>query len=363
MRGSVTLLSLALGMALGVVGTRQFLVSDAPRNPARRAVESGPAKADAATIGRVEAIGYVEPLSEVRQLTFKTGGLIQLCRVKIGDRVAKGEILMMLDDGSEAAALDVAKEDLRVAQADEARILRGVNEHRIDGAKFKAESVRKRVAFLKPEYERYSRLQKEKTATLSEFQKIKSDLDSAGAELAALEAEVAHLSDFVLAEEKLLAAARVGLAAAKVRQQEHDLRDTRLLAPMDGTVLEILKREGESVSASLREPVLVFADLSAYRVRAEVDERYVHQVKTGQRATIYGRNVGDRAYHGTVILVKQLMGDKTVFAHSAAERKDLDAGQVFIGMEAAFGAPAGLRVDVAIDTEGLADEKLADACP
>ena len=270
---------------------------------------------------------------------------------------------MLLDDGSEAAALEVANEELRVAQADEARILRGVNEHRIEGAKFKAESVRKRIAFLERQYERYSRLQKEKSATLSEFQKIQSDLDSARAELAALEAEVAHLSDFVLAEEKLLAAARVDLAAARVRQREQDLRETRLLAPMDGTVLEILKREGESVSASPRESVLVFADLRACRVRAEVDERYVHRVKSGQRAAIYGRNVGDRAYHGTVVLVKQLMGDKTVFAHSGAERKDLDAGQVFIGMEAGFVAPAGLRVDVAIDTEGSGNEKLSDARP
>lgn len=174
---------------------------------------------------------------------------------------------------------------------------------------------------------------------------------------------MAHLTNFVLDEEKLLAAARVDLAATKVRQQEEELRDTRLVSPMDGTILEILKREGETVSASSREPVLVFADLSGYRVRAEVDERYVHRVKPRQRATIYGRNVGDRAYQGEVVLVKQLMGDKTVFAHAAAERKDLDAAQVLIGMEEGFAAPAGLRVDVAIDTDGAVEDKLPDAHP
>lgn len=79
--------------------------------------------------------------------------------------------------------------------------------------------------------------------------------------------------------------------------------------------------------------------------------KYVHRVKPGQRATIYGRNLGDRAYSGHVVVVKPLMGGKTVFAHAANERKDLDAAQVLIDMEAGFAAPAGLRVDVAIDVE------------
>lgn len=353
MRGSITFLALLLGVTIGYVGSRHFIAPTTPHEAPRHENRSETATARDTGAGRVEAIGYVEPLSEVRQLTFKTGGLIQLCRAKIGERVAKGELLMSLDDGSEAAALEVAKEELRVAQADQARILRGVNRHRIDAANFKAESVRRRIVYLEPEYERYRHLHKEKSATLSEFQRVQSDLASARAELASLEAEVEHLNDYVLPEEKLLAAAKVDLATAKVRQLEEDLNDTRLVAPLAGTVLEILRREGESVSASAREPVLVFADLSGYRVRAEVDERYVQRVQPGQKATIYGRNVGDREYRGQVVLVKQLMGGKTVFAHAANERKDLDAAQVLIDMAAGFAAPAGLRVDVAIEVEKL----------
>jgi HlyD family secretion protein len=95
--------------------------------------------------------------------------------------------------------------------------------------------------------------------------------------------------------------------------------------------------------------VLLFADLSKYRIRAEVDEQYVHQVKPGQKATVYGRNLGDRTYHGDVVFVKQLMGNKTVFARSATERKDLEAVQVLSHMEPSFSATGGLRVDVAIE--------------
>ena len=69
-------------------------------------------------------------------------------------------------------------------------------------------------------------------------------------------------------------------------QKDEEFRNTQLFAPMDGNVLEILNCEGESVSPFLREPVLLFADLSKYRIRAEIDEQYVHQVKPGQKATV-----------------------------------------------------------------------------
>lgn len=349
-RGSIVILALVFGVALGIVGSRHFTPGPAPMTPADSASQSPPPKPDQVSASRVEAIGYVEPASEIRQLTFKTGGIIDQCRIKIGDRVNKGDLLMSVISSKEALALEVTKQEFQVARADEARILRGVSSHEIDVAKFKAEALKKRIVFLQAEYERIHRLEGTKTATLSDLQRIESDLSSAKSEVAAAEAQVAHLTDYVLPEEKQLAAAKLQLAAAKVQQQEEELRNTQLLAPMDGNVLEILKREGESVSPLLREPVLLFADLSKYRVRAEVDEQYVHQVKPGQKATVYGRNLGDRAYHGEVVLVKQLMGKKTVFARSATERKDLEAVQVLIDMEPSFSAPGGLRVDVAIET-------------
>ena len=349
MRGSIVLLALVFGVALGIVGSRHFSAGLIPTTADSASRQAPPPKLGQEDAGRVEAIGYVEPISEIRQLTFKTGGIIDHCRVKLGDRVGKGDLLMSVVSSREAVALEVAKQELQVARADEARILRGVSGHEIDVAKFKADAIRKRMAFLQQEYERIRRLEGSKTATLSELQRIEADLNSAKSELAAAEAEVAHLADYVLPEEKQLAAARVQLADAKVRQQEEELRNTQLFAPLDGTVLEILKREGESVSPFLREPVLLFADLSTYRVRAEVDERYVHRVKIGQEATVYGRNLGDRTYRGKVALVKKLMGSKTVFARSATERKDLEAVQVLIDMEPTFSAPSGLRADVRIE--------------
>jgi HlyD family secretion protein len=43
------------------------------------------------------------------------------------------------------------------------------------------------------------------------------------------------------------------------------------------------------------------------------------------------------------------MGKKTVFAHTATERKDLDVLQVFADLPPDFSAPIGLEVDFEIE--------------
>jgi multidrug resistance efflux pump len=111
-------------------------------------------------------------------------------------------------------------------------------------------------------------------------------------------------------------------------------------------VLEILKREGEAVRAFDPTPVMVFADLSNLRVRAEFDERFVNNIRAGQPAVLFGRGLGNRSVNGKVVLVKTMMGKKTVFSREAAERKDLEVLQVFIEPETPLDVPVGLKIDV-----------------
>jgi HlyD family secretion protein len=102
-----------------------------------RSAVSSPEQAPASTRseaggrGVIEGIGYVEPASEVRQLSPKTGGVIKACSVKVGDWVRKGDPILTLHDEKEAAALALARKQLEVAQAEEAQVKSGINRYRI----------------------------------------------------------------------------------------------------------------------------------------------------------------------------------------------------------------------------------------
>src|SRR5262249_10186985 len=155
-----------------------------------------------------------------------------------------------------------------------------------------------------------------------------------------------HLHNLITPERRLVAERQVDLASARRDQAAEILADMKLIAPTNGTILEILKREGEAVSSMTHEPTIIFGDLSHLRVRAEIDERYIRLLKQGQRAVISGRTLNEQKFTGKVTMVKGLMGKRTVFTRSSEERKDLDVLQVFIEMEKNFSAPAGLKVDV-----------------
>ncbi len=304
-------------------------------------------------VTEVHGIGYVEPAGEVRRLTFKRGGLIRDCNVKVGQHVELGDLLMTLDHELVNRELEIAEAELEFAKAEQALVLRGVNDHRIVAAEKMASYWMKKLDYWNIESERRSSLLDKNAVSETEVALARMERDSAAERVAAGTAEVSNLKNYVLPEDKAVAASKVNLAESKISLLQQRIQEAELKAPFAGTILELLRREGEGVTHDSLEPVVLFADTSALRVRAEVDERFVQKIKPGQKVRLLGKNLNGKDYVGTVYLVKQVMGAKTVFSRTSMERKDLDAVQVLIDVGSDFRAPSGLRVDVIISLADL----------
>jgi HlyD family secretion protein len=207
------------------------------------------------------------------------------------------------------------------------------------------------VRHAKSDLERYDQLVDRGGVSKQEYDLALTCRSQAEIELREQEAELLHLRNFVTSQKRAVMAAKVELAEANVRLAEERLHETRITAPCDGTILKLLKHEGEGVSTFTPEAVLLFGDLSRLRVRAEIDERFVKNLQVGQTAEVYGRNLLGNAYSAKVVVVERIMGDKTVFTRASSERKDLHVLQVVLEMEQGFAAPIGLQVDVRIRSE------------
>jgi len=220
-----------------------------------------------------------------------------------------------------------------------------------EAARRKLDVLREQLRYATKHYGRVEQLVKHKAGTAEDLDEAETEVRRIGNELRQAEAELAHLERHVREEDKQVALAQVALGRARLEAAQRQLENTTLLAPCNGIVLEIFKREGEGARVVDREPVLIFADDSRLRVRAEIDERYVSRPSKGQSAEIYGRGLGAARHRGTITLVKRLMGNKTMFTHEASERKDLDVLQVFIDLPPDARPPLGLQVDVDIDVD------------
>ena len=307
----------------------------------------------------VHGIGYVEPVGEVRKLGFKTSGQIATCRVKLGDEIKANEIIMTLDASVLLQELAVSQAELAVAIADGTRLVRGMDEHQIAAAEHRITFWKSKAAYWNNELARKTSKigGNEAPFSDSEIRENRMQLETALAEIKTHEAEYAHLKNFVLPEDRNQAKSKVELARARIKLLEQKIADTALCAPFDGTVLEILKREGEIYTLEDAQPVLLFADLNQLQVRAEVEERFIQLLSIGQSVTIYGRNL-DETYKGRLAFLKPIMGEKTVFARTSVERKDLDVVQVFIQPSSRFLFPIGMRIDVAIEIDNSSKSSL-----
>ncbi len=312
---------------------------------------AGGTGSEAGERGFIEGIGWVEPASQTRRLVPRTGGVIQACFFKAGDRVRKGEVLLALHDAKEAAAVALARRQLEVARAEEAQVRSGVNPYRIQAAEKAVARWRAEWENASREAARNQRLVRSGAVSQAETETADSRQLQLQASLHEAEAELLHLKNQVRDVDTALVQARVRQAEANLKLAEHQLQDLRVVAPCDGTVLRILKRPGEGVPYTEPEPVVVFGDLSRLRVRAEVDERFVQELRVGQAAEVYGRNLPGKTCPGTVVEVEPLMGDRTLFTHASWERKALHVLQAVIEMQPDFSAPVGLQVDVRIVPE------------
>jgi HlyD family secretion protein len=296
----------------------------------------------------IHGIGFVEPVTEVRKLVFKVNGVISRCSAEIGQSCKKGSALMELDNHEQFAAMAVAEAEWKLEEFQLDKVLSGINPHQIEAAALKVDVLKEQVRYLAREHEKYRALVSRDSVSHSEYDRVLTELIQKRTELKQMDADLQHLKHHVRDEDRQLAIARVRVAKAKLDLARQHYEDTILRAPFDGTILELLKREGEGSSLFGTEPVAIFGDTSRLRVRAEVDERFVARLKVGQGVTVSGRGLAEQKYSGRVAIIKSIMGKKTVFSRSATERKDLDVIQLIIEMDKEFVAPIGLELDVEV---------------
>ncbi|OOV89789.1 MULTISPECIES: macrolide transporter subunit MacA [unclassified Pseudomonas] len=248
--------NVGLGLALVVAAGLVFYTVQAPAEPPQYLV----AKVERGDIeNAVLATGLLEGIKQV-DVGAQVSGQLKSLKVKLGDKVKKGQWLAEIDPL-------VLQNTLRQALVDEENLQA---QRRATAAQLKQ---------TKSIYERYNDLQADASISRQDFETAESNYEVQRANLLSLDAQIksAHIQ---------IDTARVNLAY------------TRIVAPIDGDVVGIVTQEGQTVIAQQLAPVLLkLADLDTMTVKAQVSEADVIHITPGQKVyfTILGE---DRRYYG-----------------------------------------------------------------
>ncbi len=226
--------------------------------------------------GRIEA-----PLVD---LAPKVAGRVVAVLVREGDRVKADDVLVRLDLGATALAVERDREGLRSAQARYEDLAAGSRRPEIAAAEAEVSDRRAAVALARRELERQDLLLEKKVGTARDHDRAKTDLERAEAALKSSE-EKYHLAvEGSRRDQTEGARYDAGRARVQLQQSETIAREAEIRAPADGVVLHRMAEPGLLLSAG--QPALTLAFADRLYVRTFVPETKLGRVRTGEKASV-----------------------------------------------------------------------------
>ncbi|WP_051278984.1 efflux RND transporter periplasmic adaptor subunit [Chitinilyticum aquatile] len=212
-----------------------------PPDPASQVITAAVGRGDVEVT--VLATGVVEAAKTV-EVGAQASGQIKRLVVQLGDRVKKGDLLAEIDPEVSQNALDDA-----VANIESLKIQQTIKQLAVDEAR--------------------QELARQQTMMAGDATP-KKELDSAQTALKMREAELKQL------------ATQLHQAELKRATAQANLGYTRIVAPMDGVVVSIAAKEGQTVNAIQTAPtILTLAVLDKMNIKAQVAEADVIRLKNG----------------------------------------------------------------------------------
>jgi HlyD family secretion protein len=291
--------------------------------------------------------GRVEGRTETVEVGAATDGVIESVFVKEGDAVTRGTKLANIGCPDLQTTLAEAISQEESAQQVRVRLLRG---SRDEERRMAAEQTAAATSELKratANLERMKMLVNKAIVSKATFDDAERDYTVAQAKVEEATRHEQLTNAPPLPEEVAKATADIEAADNRVRTIRERIGKCTVTAPINGTILRVLLRPGESFSTLAPRPLFTMSDLSVRRVRAEVDERDVLKVRTGQKVVVFAEGDEDQKFNGKVQQVATSMGRKRIISGDPAEKTDHDVLESTIAMSAEASAlPVGMRVVV-----------------
>jgi RND family efflux transporter MFP subunit len=218
-----------------------------------------PAKTDvvALTEGtmRYKAPGTVKSVT-VAPLSSKIMGTVLEVKVRAGDRVQKGQLLVILDSRETNAM--VQKSEAGLAEAEQA----------LQETERNIESVEFNLKLASTTLKRYEELANQKSVSPQEFDEVRTKQQSAAASLDALQARKKQVE------------ARMRQAQSDIQSARALLSYTQITSPLNGVVLARQVEPGMLAAPGMT--LLTVEETDHYQLEVTVEERKMAGLKIGQ---------------------------------------------------------------------------------
>lgn len=210
--------------------------------------------------------GVLKPAVQVN-VGAQVNGQLRKLYVRQGDKVKKGQLLAEIDPTIQESDLNNAHAQLASA---------------------KAQKLSAQAALLRyrQELNRQRMMMRDGSGVRSEFEQAQAQYDAQVQQIAVSDAQIVQ-------------------AEMAVKSAQANLSYTRIVAPIDGEVLGIVTREGQTIVSSQTAPtILVLANLDTMQVQTRISEADVQKIRPGQPLRFYVIANPEKRYSSTMGFVQ-----------------------------------------------------------
>jgi HlyD family secretion protein len=292
------------------------------------------------------APGRVEPRAGEIKISAQSAGRIVEVLANLNDRVTAGDLLVRLDDEDARARVTAAEAEaaVRKRERDAETVGRLATDRR--SAEDTVSNSERALAQARADFDRAMRARRQPGAADTQPTAERAAVTAAQDKL---EQDRTQLRKTQTAQgvplptrlEASLTAARAELSLA-----EAALERTRVRAPSDGIVLHLNARVGETAAPSAEQPLVSIGDLTALRVRAEVEERDVAKLRAGQSVVVRSDSHPGRDFEGKIAALAQALGPSKLVQRGPRRPNDVDVLEVLVDLAGNPPLLPGMRVDV-----------------
>ncbi|GAB5429610.1 MAG: hypothetical protein Devi2KO_30690 [Devosia indica] len=324
-------------------GARQPIALPVDRVPS-------PERVAAMSTDDIVSLGRLQPAGGIVSVALPQGAgdaRIDQIMVDEGDFVAEGDVLAVLDTLSlYESALTSAESTLAIRRAAlaQTRVQVAATEAEL---RAQTEGAAATLAAAERELARMSSLFDRGTTTQAILEDAARAADTARADLERLRASLTRYETGPEGEQVDIAVAAADLSAAEaaVEQARTDLDRARVLAPRDGTVIEVAARAGERPPA---DGLLRMGDTEQMEAEIEVFQTMVPRVEVGQSVLLVSGVLGDEPLTGTVSRIGTLVGRQNVTADDPSANTDARVLLVTVALDPASSARAARYVNLEV---------------
>lgn len=217
------------------------------------------------------------------RVSSKVPGRILELRVKEGDKVKAGDTLAILEAPEVAAKMMQAQAAESAAQAQNQKAIKGARSEQIQTAYEMWQKAKAGVDIAEKSYKRVKNLFEQGVMSAQKMDEMTAQRDAAIATEKAAQAQYSMAKNGAEREDKLAASALVDRAKGAVAEVQSYVKETVLIAPMEGEISEIFPKMGELVGTGA--PIMTVANMDDMWVTFNVREDLLKGLTVGTEFT------------------------------------------------------------------------------